>query len=270
MAGHYIQLPITVPVSTGAPKLTTTPADLVAGRISSIKHSVAARSLEAIPGTGGVSGFCRVTGLPLTPKGTGQAALSVTSVGGLAALGSGGQIVPASLALPLGSFGGSYTLVLALALDSGDRTGASVLNLISGFNGETYIRRALRYYGQASTAPGVAGKMVTGAGDYLTVAVDAAATTWQIVTVDYNSVTKKTTVAINQIAVFTEATDTGTFTPPAADAYFELGYHLSNNSMRNSKFGDLYVFGESLFSTDFGKSQLSDLVATMKTYYGIA
>lgn len=271
--GKLIILDIEVPAAAGAPRIDMIPAELTAVKIASLRHVVSARSMEAVEG-GGVIARCGLTGQLLIPKGAQPERLQLSSVGGRIGLGSGpaasgGQGAIVGLALPAGSLTASYTMVTAVAVDALDRAGNYITNLLSGFNGDDYINTLLRHYGAARPAPGPNDKFVTGASSNYTLTMDPPNTTWAIVIVDYNAQTQRISIAINQALTFTSAIDSATFNPPDT-AYVEIGYHLSNLSLRNSKLGELYTFDDSLLRTPLGQAQLQTLMADMKAYYAIA
>ena len=265
--GQMIVLPITVAASASAPRISVNAPDVVAGKVQSLKHVVSARSLTLAPGAG-VSGRCRATGLPLIPKGTAAATLSLYEVAGKAALGVNG-VGYAGLALPPGSMSSSFTFVMAINLNSADAAGTYPTNFLSAFAGDgTYISALTRVYGSAATI--YPDKIGTNTGITGTWAMTSPPTgNWGIVVVDYNNATRVMSVSVNQASAFVSATKPASYEPPA-DAYVEIGYHIDPAGLRNSKMGDLYTFSDSLLRTELGKVQLADLVAALKVEYGIA
>ncbi|WP_023389753.1 hypothetical protein [Pseudomonas putida] len=271
MAGQVIVLPgVTAAASAGAPRINMNAADIAASKVVSLKHVVSARSLTAAPG-GGVVGRCRNTGANLTPKGTGQALLGVTSLAGRSALGltASGS---AGLALPAGSLTNSFTYVTAVYLGATDIAGSSAINFLAGFDAaDAYITASLRYYGQAYASPvSRADKFSSFSPQTSTPGADGAGAVagWNVVTVDFNNDSRILSIAVNQAVTFAAVLKP---TPAgyASSSYLEVGYHLGN-ALLNSKFGDLYTFSDSLLKSDLGKAQLSDLVAALKAYYSIA
>ncbi len=275
MAGQLIRLPgVTAAAAAGAPRIIMTAPDAVAAKIASLRHVVSARSMTALAG-GGVSGRCRLTGQPLTPMGAGADRWQIVTVGGREGLysgpaASGGQGVAASIALPAGSLTRSYTVVAACSLDSADRLGNYLTNFILGFDGGAPTRRVFRAYGMQYAVVDVRNKLVTGSGEFTSVSEEIPATDWGIFVADYNHETRVISLSMNDADTFTQATETVATPTPSAAAVLEIGYRNSNNSLRNSKVGDVYTFSESLLSTELGASQLKALVGELKTYYSIA
>lgn len=268
MYGQMVVLDgVTAAAAAGAPRVNMNAADIVATKISTLKHAVGARSLSAAP-AGGVTGRCRWTGAPLVSKGNAAVNLAVTEVAGRLGLGINGT-GSAGLALPAGSLTSSFTLVAAVNLNATDAAGNYPVNFLSGFDSsDVYISGLLRAYGAASSVfPSRIGSNTGISGTWSFANSPAAG--WAIVVIDYNNATRTMSVSVNQAATFTVATMPANYAP-AAGSYIEVGYHIDASSIRNSKLGDLYTFSDSLLKTDLGKSQLTELVAAMKTYYSIA
>lgn len=270
MAGQMIVLPgVTAAAGAGAPRVNMNTPDTIAAKIASLKHVVSARSLTA-DAVNGVAGRCRATGLPLTSKGSGRSSLAVVGIGGNVGLGlPPGNSGNAALALPAGSLTSSFTFVTALYLAASDASGTSAGNFLSGYDGvENYISALLRSYGSASTAS--AGLLTATTNTSSPVAINnPAGNTWAIVVVDYNNETRRISISLNQADTFASGVKSADFAP-GNGAYMEIGYHLGVQTLRDSKVGDLYTFNDSLLRSDLGKTQLKDLVAALKTYYGIA
>ncbi|NQD72910.1 hypothetical protein [Pseudomonas sp. CM27] len=275
MAGQLIRLPgVTAAAAAGAPRIIMTAPDAVAAKVASLKHVVSARSMTALSG-GGVTGRCRLTGKLLVPMGVDVARWQILTLGGKAALysgpaASGGQGAAASIALPPGSLTQSYTAVGAFAWDAADRAGNYLTNFVVGFDAGAPTRRLFRAYGQQYATVEARNSLATGSGEFTSVYEAIPLTEWGIFVADYNNDTRVISLSINDADSFTQRTETVATPTPSADAYLELGYHNSVNALRNSKIGDLYTFSESLLSTELGAAQLRELVAEMKTYYGIA
>lgn len=268
MAGQYIYLPgVTAAASAGAARIDMSSADVVAAKISSLQHVVSARSLVPVP-TGGVSGGCRNTGLPLVPKGSGAANLALYEIAGRIGLGINGA-GSAGLALPAGSLTGSFTKVLAISLDATDAAGTYVMNFLSGFDPDgVYISGLARAYGAASTVyPGKIGSNTGISGTWSW--ADQVPGSWAVLVVDYNNSSRVLSVSINQAGSFVTAVMPAAYAPKAG-SYVEIGYHIDASSLRKSKVGDLYTFSDSLLKDEIGKSQLVALVAALKAQYGIA
>lgn len=268
MAGQMIVLPgVTAAAGAGAPRVNMNTPDTIAAKISTLKHSVAARSLTAGAG-GGVVGRCRVTGAALTLKGSQAVNLAVSEIAGRLGLGINGS-GSAGLALPAGSLSSSFTLVAAVNLNATDAAGTYPINFLSGFDpSDTYISALLRAYGSAASVyPSKIGSNTGTTGTWSFANSPAAG--WAIVVVDYNNATRTMSVSVNQASTFTVATMPASYAP-ASGSYIEVGYHIDASSIRNSKLGDLYTFSDSLLKTDLGKSQLAELMAALKTYYSIA
>jgi hypothetical protein len=268
MAGQMIVLPgVTAAAGAGAPRVNMNTPDTIAAKIATLKHALGARSISAAPG-GGVVGRCRVTGVSLVPKGSAAVNLAVTEIAGRLGLGINGS-GSAGLALPAGSLTSSFTFVTAVNLNATDAAGTYPINFLSGFDpSDVYISGLLRSYGAASSVfPGKTGSNTGTTGTWAFPTSPAAG--WAIVVVDYNNATRVMSVSINQASSFTTATMPANYAP-AAGSYVEVGYHIDASSIRNSKLGDLYTFSDSLLKTDLGKTQLAELVASLKTYYAIA
>lgn len=250
-----------------APRVDMNIVDLVAVKIGSLHNVISARSLSAVTG-GGVTGRCRATGAALVSKGT-ASALQLTEVGGRPALWLGAAgTASAALALPPGSVTESYTAVMAVSTGPISIAATFPTNFLAGFDGETWSVQALRHYG--APAAGSQDVFATRGNDEVGPYVEAPRVpgNWNIVVVDYNNDTRIASIAVNSVASFgTVAVTAGRV--PAPTEYFEIGYHLSNSGLRDSKVGDLYTFSDSLLKTDFGKAQLAELVAKMKIYYSI-
>lgn len=269
MAGQMIVLPgVTAAAGASAPRVNMNHPDTIAAKIATLKHSISARSLVAASG-GGVTGRCRVTGAPLISKGSGAPSLVITEVSGRLGLGVTGP-VSAGLALPANSLTSSYTMVTAINLSATDFASTGVFNFLSGFDAaDNYFSVLQRAYGSANTTTNK-GKLCTSpqsGGNFAAATLPAAG--WAIAIVDYDIATRLASVALNQAADFNTLLMPSGFSP-GAGAYVEIGYHLGGIGLGNSKVGDLYTFSDSLLKTDLGKSQLTELVAAMKTYYGIA
>ena len=270
MAGQLIVLPgVTVAASAGVPRINMNAPDTIASKISTLKHVVSARTLTAVAG-GGVSGRCRVTGALLTPKGAQAASLGLADVAGKIGLGISGA-GGGGLALPVGSLTSSFTMVMAIARAAADIAGGGVINFLSGFSGDDTLYSMLaRYYGATSSTTARQNNVAASTGVVGNAAqVVMPSGAWDVVVVDYDAASRLISIAVNQAALFNSVTMSAPLVPPAG-SYVEIGYHVDSNGLRNSKVGDLYAFNDSLLRTDFGKGQLSALVAAMKTFYAIA
>lgn len=269
MSGQVIRLDIEVDAASSAPRIDMTPADVIAAKISSLKHVVSPRELKAVA-TGGVAGRCRSTGLSLIPKGTQATALTLSDVAGKRALGLSAAGAVASLALPAGSMTDSYTLVIAVNTNPLDLVSGAPVNYLSGFNGsDAYTSATLRYYGAAAAPPRTSrfvtiGPSTTGTETF----ADHSSEGWVVLVVDFDNNTRQLSIAANQTEIF-EVVTKGASVSQDPGAYFEIGYHVSGIGLRSSKVGDLFTFGESLLANSFGRGQLADLVSAMKDDYGI-
>ena len=269
MAGQLIVLPgVTVAASVGVPRVNMNIPDTIASKIVSLKHVVSARALAPVV-TGGVSGRCRATGAALVSTGALATSLALSEVGGKVGWGISG-VGGGGLALPAGSLTASFTMVMAVARSAADVAGGAICNFLSGFDGtDTFISMLARYYGTASTSTTRQNNMVSS-----TVAVGTSvqmlmpAGAWDIFIIDFDAATRLLSIATNQSEPFYSATMASAFAPPVG-SYLEIGYHVDSNGLRSSKVGDLYTFNDSLRRTDFGKTQLAELVASLKWYYGI-
>lgn len=261
---------VTSAAPASAPKIEMNAADLVAVKIASLKHVVSAKALTPLP-AGGVSGRCRATGQALVPKGT-ISALEVSTIGGKKGLGIGSSgTAVAGLALPAGSFPASYTAVMAINVGALSMANSGATNFLSAFDSpDTWTAQMLRYNG--SGASGTAeNKFATRGNNTAGIVIESVriAGNWNIVVVDYNNATRLASLGVNVTGGFATITSPAARTP-APTEYLELGYHLSNSSLKDSKVGDLYLFDTSLASTSAGLIQLADLVAAMKADYGVA
>ena len=270
MAGQLIVLPgVTAAAGAGAPRVNMNTPDTLAARIATLKHVVSARSLQAVAG-GGVSGRCRATGAALTPKGISASTLTLYEVAGRAAMGINGS-GRAALALPPGSLTQSFTTVSVININNVDVAGNYSVNILSGFDAaDVYANIMLRYDGATSTSTTIADKLraSTSASNASAVPTPRPAGDWVVVITDYNNLTKTISIAANQVSSFATGVMAAELAP-ALGSYLEIGYHLDASSLRSSKVGDLYTFSDSLLRTDLGKTQLAELVAALKTYYGI-
>ena len=269
MFGQMVVLEgVTAAAAPGAPRINVNTPDIIAAKISTLKHAVGARSLTAAP-TGGVVGRCRATGTPLVPKGSAAANLAVSEIAGRLGLGING-VGAAGLALPAGSLTNSYTLVAAVNLAAADVAGGLIANYLSGFDAaDSYISVLQRSYGitNAGTNKGKLCTSPLAGGNFAAATLPAAG--WAVFVVDYNNDTRVASVSTNQVSTFDTLTMPGTFSPPVG-SFIEVGYHLDSNSLRSSKLGDLYTFSDSLLKTDLGKTQLAELVSALKIYYGVS
>lgn len=269
MFGQMVVLEgVTAAAAPGAPRINMNAPDIIATKIATLKHALGAREISPAPG-GGVVGRCRWTGAPLIPKGSAAANLAVSEVSGRLGLGINGAGA-AGMALPAGSLTTSYTLVAAVNLAAADVAGGLIVNYLSGFDAaDGYLSVLQRSYGvtNAGTNKGKLCSSPLAGGNFAATVLPAAG--WAIFVVDYDNATRVASVAINQASAFDTLTMPGSFSPPPG-AFIEAGYHLDSNSLRSSKLGDLYTFSDSLLKTDLGKSQLTELVAALKTYYAIA
>ena len=270
MAGQMIVLPgVTAAAGASAPRVNMNVPDTLAARISTLKHVVSARSLQAIAG-GGVSGRCRASGAALVPKGISASTLTLYEVAGRTAMGINGS-GRAALALPTGSLTKSFTTVSVINLNSVDVAGNYSVNILSGFDAaDAYTNIMLRYDGSSTTNSAIADKLRASTSGSSSSAVPVArpAGEWVVVVTDYNNLTKTMSVAANQATTFSTGVMAAELVP-AAGSYLEIGYHLDPSSLRASKVGDLYTFSDSMLRTDLGRTQLAELVAALKTYYTI-
>ena len=271
MFGQIIVLSsVTAAAGASAERIDMTDADLVAAKISGLKHVVRARSLIALP-DGGVSGRCQATGLPLVPKGL-VTALAISEVAGKKALGLS-SVQAAGLGLPAGSATASYTAVLVVSVAAADvasgSPSASPIFLSSMTAADALVASAAQYYGTSGTPPNIFAARGSNAASPF-VSVPKPETTWAVLVVDYNDTTRVVSLAVNQADTFATATKTAAHLP-GAGGYFEIGAHVNATaSLRASKVGDLYLFEGSPLSSELAKTQIVDLVAALKAEYGIA
>ncbi|MCE5976632.1 hypothetical protein [Pseudomonas sp. JR33AA] len=265
LRGQLIVLPgIQAPAAPGAVKLNVSAADRIASSMPYIHRAMAPKSLVALP-EGGVSGYCRVTGEKLLQKGSSPSVLRLSIVGGKPALGFSADDSLGSLAFQPGSMPTSYTVVMLVSITEPTNR----LNFMMGYTGETAIATVLRY-DTTTASPEVKRLIAYGSTNSAPYAeTPRPAGTWAIVVVDYDDATKKVSIAVNQVDTFVENTKS-TASAAAADSYLEIGYHGSGNSLRLAKVGDTFVFNRSLRTSPTNLAQLAQLVAALKTEYGIA
>lgn len=261
--GQQIVLPIQAPNAPGAVKLNISPADRIVTGMSFIHRAMQPKSLTALSG-GGVSGYCRASGEPLIQKGADPSVLKLEIVGGKPALAFSNYFGVGSLAFQPGSASKSYTQVIVVSVsDPTDR-----VNFLFSYTDETPIASVLRY-DITSDSPDAKKFIAYGSSNNPAhAAADRPAGTWAVVVVDYDDVTRKVSIAVNQVDTFAEQIKSVNH-PVEAESYFEVGYHGSSNGLRDAKVGDLYVFNQSLRNSPASMAKLSQLVAALKTEYGI-
>jgi len=269
MIGQYIELSgVRAPAGALAPRIDMTDTDLTALSIPGLKHVVAPRTFAAVAG-GGITGKCRMTNQALVTKGS-QTALLVRVVANKPALAisvtSAGQV---GLALPEGSLTESYTILAMVNIGAAALAQSSPCNLISGFDAaNTWVANPLRYNGAGGTpADGFSAR----GGDTLSTYASVARVPgeWSLLVIDYNNATRVTSIGINSSTALAKTTKPSGRVPAATDA-LEIGYHLSASSLRDCAIGDVFVFGTSVLSSEFGAEQIAGLAAKMKAEYGVA
>lgn len=263
--GQHIALPIQAPNAPGMVKLNISPADRIVAGMANLHRAMQPKSLVALPG-GGVAGNCRVTGEPFIQKGAVPSVLKLDTVGGKPALALSNTAAGlGALAFQPGSGSKSYTQVAVISVsDPTDR-----VNFLFSYTGETPIATVLRY---DITAGSPTTKKLIAYGSNNNPAhaeIDRPAGTWAVVVVDYDDVTRKVSIAVNQAVTFVEQIKSVNH-PVVAESYFEVGYHGSVNGLRAAKVGDVYIFNQSLRTSATGLAKLSQLVAALKTEYAIA
>lgn len=265
MRGQLIVLPgVSAPAAPGAVKLNISAADRVAATMPYMHRAMSPKSLVALPG-GGVSGFCRVTGEALIQKGAVPSILRIESVGGKPALAFSADDSLGGLAFQPGSATKSYTVAMVVNLP----VVTSRINLMMSFTDETPIATVLRY-DVTVASPEVKRLLSYGGSNSPPVAeTPVTAGVWAVVVADYDDKTRKVSVAVNQVATFAEIVKSANHLVEPT-GYFEIGYHTSGNSLRLAKVGDTYLFSESLRTSPDGLAKLGQLVAALKTEYGIA
>jgi hypothetical protein len=248
----------------GAVKLKISAADRIASTMPYIHRVMSPKSLVSLP-EGGVSGYCRVTGEKLLQKGASPSVLRVTTVAGKPALGFSADDSLGALAFQPGSLPNSYTVVMLVSI--AEPTGR--LNFMMGYTGDTPISTVLRY-DTTNASPDVKRLLAYGSTNSAPLAETARpAGAWAVAIIDYDDVTKKVSIATNQVDAFAEATK-AIASAATDESYLEIGYHGSGNGLRTSKVGDTYVFSQSMRNSPTGLAQLKQLVAALKTEYGIA
>lgn len=265
LRGQLIVLPgVQAPAAPGAVKLNVSAADRIASSMPYIHRAMAPKSLVALP-EGGVSGNCRVTGEKLLQKGSSPSVLRLSTVGGKPALGFSADNSLGALAFQPGSLPASYTVVMLISItEPTDR-----LNFMMAYTGDAAIATVLRY--DITTASPEVKRLVAYGSTNSPPHAEATrpAGTWAVAIVDYDDTTKKVSIAVNQVESFAENTKT-TGSAAGAESYLEIGYHGSGNSLRTAKVGDTFVFNRSLRTSPTNLALLAQLVAALKTEYGIA
>ena len=269
MIGQFIELSgVRAPAGALAPRIDMTDTDLIALGIPGLKHVMAPRTFAAVAG-GGIIGKCRMTNKDLVTKGS-KTALLVKVVGNKPALAvsetSAGLV---GLAMPAGSLTESYTILAMVNIGVAALAQSSPCNLISGFDAaNTWVANPLRYNGTGGTPPD--GFSARG-GDTLSTyaAVARVPGEWCLLVIDYNNATRVASIGINSSTALAKTTKPAGRVPGEADA-LEIGYHLSASSLRDCAIGDVFVFGSSVLSSEFGAEQIAELASAMKSEYGIA
>lgn len=265
MSGRIIVLP-GVKISGGAQgeRIEMSNADLSAAKIANLSNSLSARSIKNTP-SGGVAGFCRVTGGALIEKGVANS-FTRSAFGGKPAVGLKVNGALAGLALPAGSLKSSYCVVSAVAIPT---LTSGTVNIISGFTGgDAYTTCPLRHTGVAAGSQAY----VSAYGPDATVPNVQALVSrdvWQIVVSDYNNETKTTSLGVNGLGSLSTLNKDVSLFPGATD-YLEIGYHAGANGLRTTLVGDVYVFNTSMLRSNFLQGQLAALIAAMRADYGIA
>lgn len=267
MRGQFIKLAgVTAGSTLGVPRIQMGAGDIAALKSQALAHVVSAKSLTA--SASGVSGRCRLTGLPLVSKGT-ASALTVRTADGHAGLGLTSSIA-AALALPAGSASESYCAVMAINLAAADIVGSSPLNLLGSFtSGDVAAASSLRYYGQAAASN--QDKFLSGGGGAIAAStpnLTRPATGWLVLAVDFNNATKLASMSINGGA-FSSATKADGHAP-GVGGYFEIGLHTGTLGLRGSVAGDLFLFNKSMLGASLDQAQLADVIAGLKADYAIA
>lgn len=263
---HIVLEDVDAPVAPGAVQLLVSPADRIVSTMPHIWRVMAPKSLTPLA-TGGVEGYCRVTGQRLILKGTEPFTLRVEKLAGKPVLSQANTLYPASLAFQPGSATKSYTLVIVVSItDPTDRL--NFMMTYSGGENDQPISSLLRY-DITDTSQGVKKLIAYGSNNNPAHAsVFRPEGTFAVVVVDYNDDTRTVSIAVNQADSFIEQVKSVNH-PVTSDSYFEVGYHGSVNSLRAAKVGDVYLFNESLRTSPAAMVKLKEVVAALKTEYGI-
>lgn len=269
MAGQLIILPgVSSGASNGGARIDMTTADQIAARMPDLRHLVSARTLKVAVG-GGITGRCRNTGAVLTNVGAGASSLTIKQLASRPAIALTSTGVSAAVALPAGSATASYAVVAAVYMGNDSSTSAAVTNWLNTIKGGALLAAAVRSYGAAGGfKPGMT---VACGGDGSTPTADIASpppNAWAIFSVDWNDDTGVVSVSINGGAPVTATKTTKHLVD--ATTTFTMGYQLSGSGLRDSGIGDLYLFGASQQGSSYGRGRIADLVAALKSHYGIA
>jgi hypothetical protein len=263
---HIVLEDVDAPVAPGAVQLLVSPADRIVSTMPYIWRVMAPKSLTQLA-TGGVEGYCRVTGQRLIQKGAEPFTLRVEKFAGKPVLSQANTLYQAALTFQPGSATKSYTLVMVVSIaDPTDR-----LNFMMSYSGgqnDVPIATVLRY--DITTDSPEAKKLVAygSSNSPAHASVFRPQGNFAVVVVDYNDDTRTVSIAVNQVDAFIEQVKSVNH-PVTSDSYFEVGYHGSVNSLRAAKVGDVYLFNESLRTSPAAMVKLKEVVAALKTEYGI-
>lgn len=265
-------------VKTGAPagaeRVDIAPGDSAALKIGALTHAISARRMTNKP-EGGVNARCGFTGAVLENVGANANRLQVVERLGFKGLysgpaASGGQGAVAALRLPAGSLTSSFTMALVVYFDPLDHAGNYLTNFAAGWTGAAVTRGLPRGYGLQYNTPieEAKGGVGIGAGTTLRIFTALPPSKWSVILYDYNHETRVLTLSVNGSTpiTFTEPAGVAPMTP---ESFLELGYSVSNNGLRNSCIAECYTFNQSLMSQPRTTTQAQEMIAAIKTQYGI-
>lgn len=267
MPGQLIILPGVNSGGNGGARIDMNTADQIAARMPDLKHVISARSLKANVG-GGISGRCRATGALLLNTGSAASTLTIKQLGSRPAIGQSANGA-AALSLPNGTATASYCAVMAVYMGADSKIGTATTNWLTTMKSNALLATMVRSYSSASSNN--ADLTVSCGGDSgspIASVVNQAALTWGVVVADWNDDTGVVSLSLNGSAYVTATKTTKHLVD--ANTAVAIGYPLTASSLRDSGVGDLYVFGASQLGTSYGRGRIADLVAALKSQYGIA
>lgn len=269
MAGQLIILPgVESAASNGSARIDMTAADEIAARMPSLTNSVCARAVTE--GPAGISGRCRASGGLLTMIGSNPGSMMIKTLAGRKAITLRDESSSAALLLPAGSWKASHCTVSAIYIGGGFTASSALFNFINGYNNATYAASSVRAYGMtysSSHAGKFVNTFVSSGGSAAGVSVPSAGA-WHILmsAIDAHENTAYISVDGGAIATFTSP---GLVVPvDESQARMGIGY-ITSSGLRDGGVGDLFVFNASMQGSTFERAAVSDLVAALKSQYGI-
>ncbi|RGE46970.1 hypothetical protein DZC30_00760 [Comamonas testosteroni] len=267
MPGQLIILPGVNAGGNGGARIDMNTADQIAARMPDLKHVISARSLKANVG-GGISGRCRATGALLLNTGSAASTLTIKQLGSRPAIGQSANGA-AALSLPNGTATASYCAVMAIYMGVDSKTGTAVTNWLNTIKSNTLLGTMARTYSQVnSTNTDLTVSCGGDSGSPIASVPNQAAGTWGVVVADWNDDTGIVSLSLNGGAYVTATKTTKHLVD--ANTAVTIGYPLTASSLRDSGVGDLYLFSASQLASSYGKGRIADLVAALKSQYGVA